>query len=246
MSKGQKIPEPKEGIPAWIISFTDMVTLLLAFFVLLQAFAHEQHPELFHEGQGSFKNAISGLGLPRWLYGIETKSKRDFLIRRHDAEPEEQEEEQLKEKPDVIDAEEERIQRAFQMLKKNMESTSKDLTLKTIRVIATPIKFSSGSASLNKDTKEYLNSVAVALRDNLPPGSTAVYIIGMAPDEKASQRCWVLSAQRANAIQNYLQAQSHGIKTKWTLHSWGGGLQYGRFPKGTETGIVVMGANDGG
>ena len=246
MSKGKKIEEPKEGIPAWIISFTDMVTLLLAFFVLLQAFAHEQHPELFHAGQGSFNDAIKNLGLPCWLHGIQTMGKRDFLIKRHAAEPDEPKKEKQKDKPDVVDAEEERIQRAFQMLKKNMDSTSDNLKLKTIRVIATPIKFSSGSADLGKDTKTYLDSLAVALRDNLPPGSTAVYIIGMAPDEKASQSSWVLSAQRAGAIEGYLRKKIRGLKTKWTLHSWGAGQAYGRFPKGTETGIIIMGANDGG
>ena len=45
---GQERTRPKQdkgnSVPAWIVSFSDMVTLLLAFFVLLQSFAKVQDP----------------------------------------------------------------------------------------------------------------------------------------------------------------------------------------------------------
>lgn len=245
MSKNKKTEEPKKDVPAWIVSFTDMVTLLLAFFVLLQSFAQEQHPELFYVGQGSFNTAIQGLGIPSWLYGIKTMNKRSFLIKRHPGEPEENNKQ--RKKHNVINAVEERIQRIFQELKKNIEeNTSKNLNLKTIRVISTPIRFSSNSTKLNSSAQSYLDSLALILRDSLPPESTAVYIIGLAPNESASQKSWKLSALRANTIKKYLRNALRGVKTKWTLHAWGGGQQYGQIPKGTEAGIIVMGANDGG
>ena len=244
MSKKKPTGDPPEGIPAWIVSFTDMVTLLLAFFVLLQSFAHEQSPELFAIGQGSFKKAIQGMGIPRWLYGIKTMGSRSFLIKRHASEPDDRPRQQ--DRPDIIDAEEEQIQRAFQSLKKNMDSTSSDLGLKTIRVIATPIRFASGGANVTSSARAYLDSLAVLLRDNLPSGSTDVYVIGLAPKASASQKGWITSARRAEMVAKYLRKKLRGTKTKWSLHSWGAGRRYGNIPDGTQAGIVVMGAHDGG
>jgi chemotaxis protein MotB len=46
MAAKKRQEEEPEGTPAWIVSFADLITLLLAFFVLLQSFAKEQDPEL--------------------------------------------------------------------------------------------------------------------------------------------------------------------------------------------------------
>lgn len=50
-------PPPEEGLPAWMATFADMVTLLLCFFVLLLSFAN-QNVEKFRDAMGSVKGAF--------------------------------------------------------------------------------------------------------------------------------------------------------------------------------------------
>lgn len=56
----RKPPEPPpedEGLPAWMATFADMVTLLLCFFVLLLSFA-EQSEEKYRDALGSIEGAF--------------------------------------------------------------------------------------------------------------------------------------------------------------------------------------------
>lgn len=50
-------PQGDEGLPAWMATFADMVTLLLCFFVLLLSFA-EQSEEKYRDALGSIKGAF--------------------------------------------------------------------------------------------------------------------------------------------------------------------------------------------
>lgn len=50
-------PPVDEGLPAWMATFADMVTLLLCFFVLLLSFA-EQSEEKYRDALGSIKGAF--------------------------------------------------------------------------------------------------------------------------------------------------------------------------------------------
>lgn len=239
MSRPPKNVEPDEGVPAWIVSFTDMITLLLAFFVLLQAFAQEQQPELFNMGRGSFETVLHNFGLPLWKKGRNQNFKREWFTRRYSDEPAETD------SLPIIDAEEERLQKVFQELKERYDSTSAEIEMKPVRVEATPMRFSDGSTTLDRRAKNYLNELAVDLRNNLPPEHSSIYLVGLAPDQKTSQKLWVVSAQRAQAAEEYLRQRLQGQGREWSLYSWGGGKIFGRFPEGTYLGLVVMGENNG-
>ena len=178
----KQVEEEPDEVPAWIISFTDMITLLLAFFVLLQAFAHEQTPELFFEGQGSFRRAIKGMGIPRWLYGKKKRVKRSFFVNKFAAEPDTQ---KRKNRP-ILNANRQKLQRMFQKLKEEAQSESGDM-LRTIRVEAMPIRFSPGSAELDAQTRRSLNKLAVELRSNPSAKRIALYLIGLAPNATGLQ-----------------------------------------------------------
>jgi hypothetical protein len=216
-----------------------MITLLLAFFVLLQAFAQEQSPELFNQGQGSFKSAIQEFGLPLWNSGRDRRMKREWFIRRYSDDP--HEEESLP----IIDAEEERLQKMFQELKEKIESESAEMAEKPVRVEATPVQFGSGSVSLDRTARKYLEQLAVDLQSNLRPEDCSIYLIGLAPEERPSQKAWVLSAQRARKAAEYLHQKLERSGSGWRLYSWGGARAFGRFPEGTYLGLVVMGVNHG-
>ncbi len=53
----------KEGAPAWMVSFSDLNTLLLTFFILLLVFAKQRQYGLVDSGLGSFQKAFVSNGL---------------------------------------------------------------------------------------------------------------------------------------------------------------------------------------
>ena len=58
-----KQPGKKIRVPAYIVTFSDMVTLLLTFFVMLLSMSKSRNTELFQRGHDSFVNSIKNFGL---------------------------------------------------------------------------------------------------------------------------------------------------------------------------------------
>jgi len=77
MAKKHKCPECKKGAPAWMVTYGDLMSLLLTFFVLIVSFSSIQEVE-FAKAMGSLKGALGSLNLPK------TKLK---LLRRDEPRP---------------------------------------------------------------------------------------------------------------------------------------------------------------
>jgi hypothetical protein len=217
----QRKPDEPNSVPTWIVSFSDMVTLLLAFFVLLQTFANVRDPDLFFVGQGSFRRAIAGLGLPAWLFGREDRPKRDFVKIKHptDEGPPEHP------KPKILDEEDEKIRKLFEDLKSEVTTIAMDLSETTVEVEATPIRFAASQAALDEPARAYLRRFAFDLRQTLDGRGVKLYVIGLAADAVGAREQWLLSARRAAAVEACLAEllASVGPDRSWSVYSWGGG-----------------------
>ena len=239
---------PKEDggpkTPGWIVSFTDMITLLLAFFVLLQVFAKEQDPDLFRLGQGSFRRSIAGLGIPNLLLGKPHLIEGPSAKKKHPTD----EDPDKKNRKRVIDTEDARRRKAFDEIKKVFEIRTAE-GMDVTNVISTPIRFALGSTSLDGSARTYLSKLAESLVQDLSRKQTRIFVVGSATDERPGKRRWILSALRAQAVSGYLAGALSGTRGgQWTLVPMGIGTGLRRDPNAGASaqqeyiGIAIMGA----
>ena len=241
----KRAKEEGQKVPMWIVSFTDMITLLLAFFVLLQAFAKDRDPELFFIGQGSFRRAIAGLGIPGWLFGKREKAESLYRKKKYPTEPDESKLNRER----VLDADDEEIRKSFANLKQALDLQSSDMAEATISVVPTPIRFGRGSAELDASGGAFVKTLAVSLSQSLRSGGIKVYVIGLAADETGRKQRWLLSADRARAVEEALRgALAEKLKSsRWEIDSWGAGAGgrwsagLGLVPERSYIVIAVMG-----
>lgn len=244
MARKAKAQEESSGPPAWIVSFSDMVTLLLAFFVLLQSFAKVRDPELFFIGQGSFKRAIAGLGMPQWLFGRKDRPKRDFVNIKYPTEqgPE------ARPKERIIDADNEKIRQIFADLEKDFDVTASDVLQKQIRVEPTPIRFEGEQCVLDEQARKYLQQRVCEWKQTLAAGPVRICVVGLAADQTSRRQQWSVSARRAAAVRDHLVELlgAEADTRDWMVDSWGGGpggpwcAEHGFMPARTAIVIAIM------
>lgn len=78
----------QQGAPAYLVSFGDMMTLILCFFILLVAMSKERNFGLMARGLGSFVIQIKSMGLTGVLSAHEQQEIFDQMRRRFNLPPE--------------------------------------------------------------------------------------------------------------------------------------------------------------
>ena len=74
---GKKPPDPPGDIPAWVMTFSDVITLLMTFFILLLTFATNE-PEAYDQMTQSMFGASGASGVAS---EIDTNTKDSLLMR---------------------------------------------------------------------------------------------------------------------------------------------------------------------
>ena len=155
-----KPEEPSgEKVPLWIISFADMITLLLSFFVMLQTMAKSQDGTLFGASQESFRRAINGMGFPDLLLGKQGLVEMDYHKIQYPTE-EASAGTASPEPARVIDADDDTIRRLFEDLKQQMDVQADNPTETLLARMMTPIHFEKGSATLSQKDLDYIVGLA--------------------------------------------------------------------------------------
>ena len=67
---------PPKGAPAWMATFADMATLLMAFFVLILSFVEMDTPSIFKEVSGSMSNSF---GVQREVPSVEPPMGQNII-----------------------------------------------------------------------------------------------------------------------------------------------------------------------
>ncbi len=207
-----------EGVPGWVLSFGDMVTNLMACFVLLQSMASTQDKTLFNAGLGSFRQVVARFGMPSWLFGKQEAPNLDYEKLKYPTEPAEQ---QQAVPNRVVDAEDEEIRQIFSRLKEQIDSEATEFAERPIRVEAMPVAFTPGEASLPESLRDSLRAFATNLKQNSPRDDIKVYVIARAEDVADPARQWAVSAGRAAAAAAEIKRQLAPMTCE--IHSWGAG-----------------------
>lgn len=187
-------------VPAYIVTFSDMVTLLLTFFVMLLTLANEQDPELFAKSRDSFVQDLNHIGLGM-LFGAKDspdfgKAKIKYYIGDVDKQ----------EAARTVDAGEERLRRRFRRVTESMDTIKSQVEAERTHFQVTDIRFRPGDPRLDTSAGHFLKQFTSQLLQDVPSGDIKLYVLGLAPDIQGAKQQWIESAQRAQSVADRLQA----------------------------------------
>jgi len=215
-------------VPSYIVTFSDMVTLLLTFFVMLLSLANVQDPELFDKGRDAFLESIRNIGLGV-LFGKENVPRFGDIKNKYSvSDPDETTDRR------TIDAKAEELRRILEKLMQTSTIVPLHITAERADFSIANIHFSPGNTNLNESARKFLRGFCFDLQQNAGRKPVELYILGLASDGNSDKDKWLLSARRAQTVADFLiRLSSAGTEqlpggiangqSKWSVYSWGAG-----------------------
>jgi chemotaxis protein MotB len=217
MSFSKRAEEPKPSVPGYIVTFSDMITLLLTFFVMLLSMAKtqvEQHK--FEIGIYSFRRAIADFGMSGVIMsgsdGMNFEHPK--VYHRVDAGQDEPENRS-------IDAKTEMLRRVLMDIEQMMKISPSHITGTQKTSFSTGITFSTGSWDMNAQSRQSLKKLTEQFKINFSGQNPTIYVLALAADVPESES-WNVSACRGQVVADFIR-QELPADLKWSIFCWGAG-----------------------
>jgi len=231
MAKTQRSKTEESGpkVPGYIVTFSDMVTLLLTFFVMLLSLANVQDDEMFYKGRDSFSHAIRSLGLGMLLGRKPSPDFGHVKIKYFISSPDKLF------KGRSINIKEEEIRQVFNELRQSMKTMPSEIVATKTDFSVANIRFARGVSRLDASAKQFLGNFCSNLQQDSGSRPIKLYVLGLAGDQATEKDQWILSAKRAKVVADYLrgilssgsgfqtQRSAFGGWSKWSVYWWGAG-----------------------
>lgn len=217
MSTQRRPDDPKPSVPGYIVTFSDMITLLLTFFVMLLSMAETQvEKHKFEKGVFSFRRAIADFGMSGLMMNQANSSTFDhpkvyYRVEAGQDEPENR----------SIDARTEMLRRLLMDIEKMMTISPSHLTGSQKAVFPTDVAFAKDSWDLTAQSRQTLKRITEQFKINFAHQSPSIYVLALAADAPESRQ-WAVSARRGEAVMEYIRNEL-GSEMAWPIYSWGAG-----------------------
>ena len=218
MSREKKPGPEAPKVPSYIVTFSDMVTLLLTFFVMLLSMADTQvEDHKFMSGKSSIQQAIADFGLSGFLVNRSSGPQFDhpkqmYRVDEGKDEPEDR----------SIDSQTEMLRRALMEVETRMDISPSHITGISRTFFTTELRFAPGSWQLGNDDKRILSQFWQQLQGGLLGKKPAIYVLGLAGEEPNYKQQMIISARRAQAAADALRSLQTD-DTKCPVYCWGAG-----------------------